>query len=203
MNKMDNTSLSKEQKLRIEENKRRALAKRQQRSQGQTVTARQPTTQTADAARFFSERASYSNSNAAKPNTSQPLQTSRNSSHPITAKPQVNGSGTVSGINFSRPSTSTSVAVPQTGQRTDAALHQNQSFRAWFNKGNKPFENKGGGLGKSQFYGQAQQPLKGQCVLISKDRFEVNIGFSQTVVEVFKTISSRVYGELTGRRKKK
>lgn len=192
---MDNSSLSKEQRLRIEENKRRALAKRQQRSQGQTVSTGQQTT-TQNATRVLSEPASYSNNNTARQNAPQPLQVSRTSSHPVTAKPQVTGSGTAPRNNFDSPSTSTSVASPYTGQKTAAAFHRNKNYGTWHNKGSRPSESQHGGLGKNQFYGQAQKPLKGQCVLISKDRFEVNIGFSQPVVEAFKTINSRVYGKV-------
>lgn len=192
---MDNSSLSKEQRLRIEENKRRALAKRQQRSQGQTVYAGQQTT-TQNATKVLSEPASSSNNNTARLNAPQPLQVSRTSSHPVTAKPQVTGSGTVPRNNLDRPSTSRSVVSPYTGQKTAAAFGRNKNSGTWHNKGSRPSESQRGGLGKSQFYGQPQKPLKGQCVLISRDRFEVNIGFSQPVVEAFKTISSRVYGKV-------
>ena len=192
---MDNSSLSKEQRLRIEENKRRALAKRQQRSQGQTVYTGQQTT-TQNATKVLSEPASSSNNSTARLNAPQPLQVSRTSSHPVTAKPQVTGSGTVPRYNLDRPSTSRSVVSPYTGQKTAAAFGRNKNSGTWHNKGSRPSESQLGGLGKSQFYGQAQKRLRGQCVLISRDRFEVNIGFSQPVVEAFKTINSRVYGKV-------
>lgn len=194
---MDNSSLSKEQRLRIEENKRRALAKRQQSLAAVRPTAQQTTTQNANnAARFLPAASSYSNNTAPKPSAAQHFQTSKIPPHPVTTKPQVTGSVTGSGNNFPRPSTSTSIAVPETGKRTVAAAHLNKRAGTWLNKGSRPFSsNQHSGLGKNQFFGQSPKPLKGQCILISKERFEVNIGFNQCVVEVFKTINSRVYGK--------
>lgn len=37
--------------------------------------------------------------------------------------------------------------------------------------------------------------VKGKCVLISRSRFEVDIGYSAEVVGVFKQMNSRNYGE--------
>jgi hypothetical protein len=40
-----------------------------------------------------------------------------------------------------------------------------------------------------------QKPVKGSCVLITRDRFEVNVGYSAPLVEVFKSMKSRQYGK--------
>lgn len=37
--------------------------------------------------------------------------------------------------------------------------------------------------------------VKGKCVLISRLRFEVDIGYSAEVIGVFKQMTSRIYGE--------
>ena len=51
-------------------------------------------------------------------------------------------------------------------------------------------------VGMKQFYGSSSQnnALVGYCILISKHRFEVRIGFSQIVVDIFKSIASKCYG---------
>lgn len=49
----------------------------------------------------------------------------------------------------------------------------------------------------STFYGQ-QKTVTGKCVLISQDKFCVQLqGFSEEAVNIFKTIPSRSYGNLS------
>ena len=37
--------------------------------------------------------------------------------------------------------------------------------------------------------------VKGQCILISRDRFEVKVGYSQPLIELFKRMKTKMYGE--------
>lgn len=50
---------------------------------------------------------------------------------------------------------------------------------------------------KNIFNGFGGKPVKGSCVLISRERFEVNIGFSAPLVQVFKTMDTKLYDAVT------
>ncbi|XP_076461334.1 SWI/SNF-related matrix-associated actin-dependent regulator of chromatin subfamily A-like protein 1 [Babylonia areolata] len=164
---MENANLSEEQKRRIEENKRRALAKRQEKLQGKPPQQPQTSVQPLKVPPAFTAKAS-SGTNIGNTHSFPP--------HTETAKGPVFGRG-------------------QTAQRCgNQATASTSKPGTLIQRGyNKQSPNTSSVIGKAQFYGKPQQPLKGQCVLISKDRFEVNIGFSEAVVAVFKTIHSRVY----------
>ncbi|XP_070210703.1 SWI/SNF-related matrix-associated actin-dependent regulator of chromatin subfamily A-like protein 1 [Littorina saxatilis] len=167
---MNNNTLSNEQKLRIEENKKRALAKRQERVHGQ----------------------SPQKTATLNPNASAFVPKATNQSYTKSAHPQATPSSSYNAPgnqNYNRSTASTLGAAPK-------GLHGiGPPNKTWTNKGQTSYTSKAGSvIKKNQFYGSAAQPaLKGQCVLIARDRFEVTIGFSQPVVEVFKTISSKVY----------
>lgn len=49
---------------------------------------------------------------------------------------------------------------------------------------------------KNMFASFSGKTLKGSCVLISRDRFEVDIGFSAPLVQFFKTMDTKLYGKL-------
>lgn len=41
------------------------------------------------------------------------------------------------------------------------------------------------------------KPVKGQCILISRERFEVKVGYSQPLIELFKRMNTKLYGKGT------
>ena len=49
---------------------------------------------------------------------------------------------------------------------------------------------------KNIFSSVGGKPVKGSCVLVSRERFEVNIGFSAPLVQLFKTMDTKLYGKL-------
>lgn len=65
----------------------------------------------------------------------------------------------------------------QTGQQTSAPSSGNLQ-----QKGTNIF---------SSFSGK---PVKGDCVLVSRDRFEVKAGYSAPLIELFKTMNTKLYG---------
>ncbi|KAL8607946.1 hypothetical protein ACOMHN_005501 [Nucella lapillus] len=218
---MDNSKLSEEQKRRIEKNKRRALAKRQEK-----LGVGQPSPQPQRSVPFQKQTPALiaegsSHSNNASTTSPSLAQTGKSA-----------GPGRGAGSHRSQGTASTSrfrAAPPEWGGTAAPHHHKNQGawlskannnnqtsdqksgagFNRWNNNQTSPHP-KGGtggfnkwtskqaanqktGIGKAQFYGQVQKPLKGQCVLISRDRFEVNIGFNEGIVTAFKTISSKNY----------
>ena len=48
---------------------------------------------------------------------------------------------------------------------------------------------------KNIFSAIGGKPVKGSCVLISRERFEVDIGFSAPLVQLFKTMDTKLYGK--------
>ena len=50
---------------------------------------------------------------------------------------------------------------------------------------------------KNIFSTVGHKPVKGSCVLISRDRFEVDVGFSAPLVQLFKTMETKLYGEFS------
>lgn len=48
----------------------------------------------------------------------------------------------------------------------------------------------------SNIRGKAEKPIKGNCVLISRQRFTVIVPYQTQVIGIFKTIPSRSYGKL-------
>ena len=47
----------------------------------------------------------------------------------------------------------------------------------------------------NMFKNFGMKPVKGSCVLISRDRFEVKVGFSAPLVQFFKTMDTKLYGK--------
>ena len=48
--------------------------------------------------------------------------------------------------------------------------------------------------GSNMFQTLGMKPVKGSCVLISRDRFEVKVGFCPPLVEFFKNMETKLYG---------
>ena len=69
-------------------------------------------------------------------------------------------------------------------------LSTNQSASSFNETGNVNIQS------KNMFSGFGGKPVKGSCVLISRERFEVNVGFSAPLVQLFKTMDTKLYGEL-------
>lgn len=43
-------------------------------------------------------------------------------------------------------------------------------------------------------FGAGVKPIKGQCILISRERFEVKVGYSPPLIELFKKMKTKLYG---------
>lgn len=165
-----NISLSEEQRKRIEENKQKALAKRQERL-GSTIIL----------------------------NVSSKPSASLSSSSTITSEKQLqNGSVSALCINkgtFSHVHTAEQYADKALGFKTQES---SQNSSKWYCKAREIEKsqpnNNSTPVGNIKFYGATKSSLKGYCVLISKDRFQVDIGFSAPAVEVFKSMKTRLYG---------
>ena len=203
--------LSEEQRARIEENKRRAEAKRQQRLLGRA----QPTGQNAGASPSYrppevpswSTDSSASRVHSAQPSSGTYINTTAGKQVVHTAQPSsgtytaaLSAAGkqlwTGSGVKTNQKNTDSSGASTSNTTHHKTGFTQSGNTGAWQNKAKQPQGlQQTNEIGKKQFYGAGQSVLKGSCILISKDRFEVNIGYSQTLVDVFKTIGSRVYGK--------
>lgn len=185
---MNSNILSHEQKLKIEENKRKALEKRLQNQNVQTQIEE----------------------NKRKALEKLKQQELKNHAKPPSV-PQSSGCGSKSGGSFqtaqSLPCGSNS-AAPAKAPTLSAGRGRPQSMlgRAgpssvvMQKSGNSgSMKGKGNGLltgiGNKTFYGAPSKPVIGQCVLTSRDRFQVKMQFCQPVIEVFKTIPSRMYGE--------
>lgn len=46
-------------------------------------------------------------------------------------------------------------------------------------------------------FGVGVKPVKGQCILISRERFEVKVGYSQPLIELFKKMKTKMYDAVT------
>lgn len=76
-----------------------------------------------------------------------------------------------SGANIIRPSGS---GLTNPGQRNTGSTHSVVDKKTFYNK---------------------SQSVKGKCVLISRERFEVAIGFSAPLIELFKQMKTKLYGK--------
>ncbi|CAG2256009.1 HARP [Mytilus edulis] len=46
-------------------------------------------------------------------------------------------------------------------------------------------------------FGAGVKPIKGQCILISRERFEVKVGYSPPLIELFKKMKTKMYDAVT------
>ncbi len=159
------SSLTDEQKKRIEENRARALAKLAEKKS--------------------LARPQYQNNTAVSKHSSNSLVTSNS----FNTKPQTFNSGTTqknalsTSLNLSRfeynrkasPHKSTSKGFPNTAQST-------------FSKNRNKTKSVNDALMKARV-------VNGTCVLMSKTRFKVVVGFHAKLIGVLKSIPSKCYGK--------
>jgi hypothetical protein len=164
---MNNNLLSAEQKLKIEENKRKALEKRLHSQDVQTKI---------------------------EENKRRALEKLKNHSPKGDGKLAAAPVPQSSGYGRGKPG-GTSQNAHSVPCGSKSAVPKKASFVPGHGRGKGKGSGPLAGIGNKEFYGINSKPLRGQCVLISKDRFEVKMPFSQPVVEVFKTIPTRMYGK--------
>jgi hypothetical protein len=162
------SSLTDEQKKRIEQNRAKALAKLAEKKSLAARTQNQNNTTVTTAPKHFSSSTVNSNSFYTKPHSSGL------------------GSETTLGLaRFEyRPSTSKTSSYKATGK---APVSTNVQSQATFNKSQNEAKNVNDTLMK--------RVVSGTCVLISKARFKVVVGFHAKLIGVLKSIPSKCYGK--------
>ena len=162
------SSLTDEQKKRIEQNRAKALAKLAEKKSLAARTQNQNNTTVTTAPKHFSSSTVNSNSFYTKPHSSGL------------------GSETTLGLaRFEyRPSTSKTSSYKATGK---APVSTNVQSQATFNKSQNEAKNVNDTLMK--------RVVRGTCVLISKARFKVVVGFHAKLIGVLKSIPSKCYGK--------
>ena len=186
------------QQKRIEESKKKALALRdaRQAQQKQNVKILQPHLQ-----RHHANITSSSHNVQHHPinHTNSPASSLSHTSTEVLpfgakfcATPKTATSG--NSVSFYKDSTSGSVLKPKS--RTSSrplksaySVSATEKALPWKQSKEKA------GPDCSQTYGTNPGRLKGKCVLISRTRFEVNIGYSSTLIEVFKSMNTKHYGK--------
>ncbi|KAJ8314137.1 hypothetical protein KUTeg_008698 [Tegillarca granosa] len=251
---MSSGSLTEEQKRRIEENKRKALAKRAEKSSQSPVKSVNPQAQPSGSGIFSNQSSNLQFSYNAKPAHTVP----RNIPVPQNiagrsgnfSKSVVNPPDKTKGSNFSQSSSGACLNKNNTSSLTkslnayscNSAVNKTTSFSKWAsNNGNtKLFEQKKnsntasssqtrtnqsvsvgkyqkpqnsslsnvetvansiaqssvkpeGAAGKNHFSTFGKNTVKGCCVLISRERFEVNVGYCAPLLEVFKSMKTKLY----------
>ena len=120
--------------------------------------------------------------NASSSNSSNKPICNTSTMNSASSKPFCNTSAgnSASGSGLYKPPSST------TSHITDSKPTQNFT-------GTLPSQEKTGDKQRNIF-GAGVKPIKGQCILISRERFEVKVGYSPPLIELFKKMKTKLYG---------
>ncbi|XP_076094482.1 SWI/SNF-related matrix-associated actin-dependent regulator of chromatin subfamily A-like protein 1 [Mytilus galloprovincialis] len=123
--------------------------------------------------------------NASSSNSSNKPICNTSAMNSASSKPFCNTSAgnSASGSGLYKPPSST------TSHITDSKPTQNFT-------GTLPSQEKTGDKQRNIF-GAGVKPIKGQCILISRERFEVKVGYSPPLIELFKKMKTKLYDAVT------
>ncbi|VDI38180.1 SWI/SNF-related matrix-associated actin-dependent regulator of chromatin subfamily A-like protein [Mytilus galloprovincialis] len=123
--------------------------------------------------------------NASSSNSSNKPICNTSTMNSASSKPFCNTSAgnSASGSGLYKPLSST------TSHITDSKPTQNFT-------GTLPSQEKTGDKQRNIF-GAGVKPIKGQCILISRERFEVKVGYSPPLIELFKKMKTKLYDAVT------
>lgn len=123
--------------------------------------------------------------NASSSNSSNKPICNTSTMNSASSKPFCNTSAgnSASGSGLYKPPSST------TSHITDSKPTQNFT-------GTLPSQEKTGDKQRNIF-GAGVKPIKGQCILISRERFEVKVGYSPPLIELFKKMKTKLYDAVT------
>ncbi|KAK3588463.1 hypothetical protein CHS0354_004677 [Potamilus streckersoni] len=196
------SNLSEEQKRKIEENRQKALAKRAEKQQlipaidkGQNFQI-QGFSQLKSATTYgISQRQSSGNSVEQSSISKEPgsinspqgqLNGAVSNFYTKSEKPYNKGVNSYTNSQYGA-NKSVIVSNPKVTE-----IHMGQSLCQ--SSSNQQTSGSSGQFFKKGIFGTT---VKGTCVLIAKDRFEVNIGYFAPLIEVFKSIKSKLYDAVT------
>ncbi|XP_005102138.1 SWI/SNF-related matrix-associated actin-dependent regulator of chromatin subfamily A-like protein 1 [Aplysia californica] len=179
----NSSSLTADQKRRIEENKRKALEKLAERTKHQNHQFSSPQRSTSGHIQSTNHGTSVSKIPAAKSSSATSLPS-------ITHKPSAQ-----------HPTKSFSGNAMASANSSHQKQLINSKVQSSFKLGSKATLSQAPvkslpqvKVPTDQFYGaQSQQTVRGKCVLVSKDRFKVDIGYHAQLIEIFKRIKSKAY----------
>ena len=161
---------------RAEQNRLKALAKRAVKQNQSPDISRPCTAAMQDAANN-----EYTNSNYSTQGHSRVGFQSKPNLVTTFCDTNIKSNAALQNQNVTTASYQTNAQKPNTG-KTPNTFQQQTSFEN-FQKGTNIFATYSG------------QTVKGDCVIVSRDRFEVKSGYSAPLVELFKSMNTKLYGE--------
>ena len=166
---------------RIEENRRKALEKLAVKK---NLSPSKPTS--------GSDKVSSSEcfQGANHGNKTEHAKVDNTNSNKSSSNPHVTDVNTTSTCFPSISGTSSSSRVPEPWNSKQPTTNQPTNQQPAFLSHDK----RAAAAGSNMFQTLGMKPVKGSCVLISRDRFEVKVGFSPPLVEFFKNMETKLYG---------
>ena len=162
---------------RIEENRRKALEKLAVKKN------LSPSKPTSGSDKVSSSEGFQGANHVSKPEQSRVDNANSNKS---SSNPRVTDVNTTSSGFPSIGGTSASSRVPEPWNSKQPTTNQQSAFLS--------HDKSAATAGSNMFQTLGMKPVKGSCVLISRDRFEVKVGFCPPLVEFFKNMETKLYG---------